>query len=153
MLTLKTLGKIPFLPLPSFWQLLSVFGIPWFPAVLLQSVSIFTWSFTCVHTCVSSHGILFFVCLCPNVSLFIMAPIVGLESTLIQYLNFTKSAKPLFQTRLHWQLRRIKTWIYPFGNHNSIHKSIFICLSVYLAIYLLSIYPFIHPSILLPFFI
>lgn len=72
MLSLKTLGEHPFLPLSSYWRLSSS---PWHffacGCITLLSASLFTCS-SPLH-------------LCPNCRLFINTPIIGLRPTLIRH--------------------------------------------------------------------
>ena len=63
MLPLKPLGKNPFLPLPNFWWLLAMLGIPWLVAPSIAFV--FTWlSSLCV-------------CVSPNISLHLRVSVIA----------------------------------------------------------------------------
>lgn len=67
--------------------------------------------------------------LCPNFSLLIRTPVIGLGLTLLQYnpiWTWLHLQRPCFQTRLHSQTPRVRTCIYLLGEHSSTPNTLFL---------------------------
>lgn len=71
--SLKALEDDPFLPLPGFWYLPTILGVPRLVDALLQSLSVVTWCY--------SLGVFLY----PNFPLLIRTSVFELMSTLRQY--------------------------------------------------------------------